>query len=205
MRYLQLKKMVLPMLLGCLPVIVGCSQRPQVAAASEEPYFDVPGLIEQQLYWLDLLNPSVVLNTQVGTHTETATMKKDSTAWAETLQLFQKSDINRPVLRGVYEETDSLVAGQETLRVKTYRATKSNQAETPFLKIYYYDSLTNVHRIETAFREDNVLYSTHRTMWMTFSPYQGQPRLEAFETTGKQKMMLRDSVIYVARGTVQYD
>ena len=170
----------------------------------QKPYFDLPGLVQQQLYYLDSLNPPVVLQARIGTQTETETTRKDSAAWAETLQLFQQTNINRPVLQGAYEESDSIIPNQN-LRIKTYRYKQTPSGEIPYLKVYYRDSLTNVYRIETAFQEDNVLYSTHRNMWMTFTPYQGKPRLTAFETVGKQKMMLRDSVTYVARGEVQYD
>ncbi len=187
-------------------LVVGCTQNASVATDSAKKlYFDMPTLVRQQIYWLDSLNPPVTLRTRIGTRTETETMRKDSAAWTETLQLFQKSDINRPVLQGSYEEVDSTVAEQEGRRVRIYRAKNANQAEIPFLKVYYQDSLDNVYRVETVFQEDNVLYSTHRKMWMTFSPYQGRPRVEAFETTGKQKMMLRDSVTYAARGELRYD
>ena len=202
----SMKQQISLALCGSLLVAAGCGQRSRVEAESErKPYFDLPALVQQQIHWLDSLNPPVTLSTRIGTRTETETMQKDSVAWAETLQLFRKADINRPVLQGAYEEIDSVVTGQGNRHVRTYRAKKTEQAEIPFLKVYYEDSLANVYRIETAFQEDNVLYSTNRTMWMTFSPYQGQPRVNAFETTGKQKMMLRDSVTYLARGELQYD
>ena len=186
-------------------LITGCASDSQVVnELQRKPYFDLPALVQQQLHWLDSLNPPVVLQARIGTQTENETMRKDSAAWAETLQLFEQTDINRPVLQGEYQESDSIVSDQN-LHVRTYRYKRSGSAEVPYLKVYYQDSLANTYRIETAFQEDNVLYSTHRAMWMTFAPYQGKPRLTAFETVGKQKMMLRDSVIYVTRGEVHYD
>ena len=170
----------------------------------QTPYFDVPSLVRQQVYWLDSLNPPVTLQARIGTQTEAETVRKDSAAWAETLQLFQQANINRPVLQGAYEESDSLLADQN-LRLRTYRYQQSDAAEIPYLKVYYRDSLSNVYRIETAFQEDNILYSTHRNMRMTFAQYREGPRLTAFETIGKQKMMFRDSVTYVTRGEVQYN
>ena len=192
-------------LMGSLAFITGCAQDSQVVnELQQKPYFDLPALVRQQLHWLDSLNPPVVLQAQIGEQTESETMHKDSADWVETLQLFQQTDINRPVLQGEYEESDSVLSDQN-LQVKTYRYRKATDTEIPYLKIYYRDSLPNVYRIETAFLEENILYSTRRNMWMTFAPHNGQPRLTAFETVGKQKMMLRDSVTYVARGEVQYD
>lgn len=182
--------------------LVACSPPSPVDELKEQPYFDVPLLVEQQLQWLDSLNPPVALRASIGGQTQTQTIRKDSSAWAETFDLFRQADINQPVLQGEYEETDRIT--QDSLRVRTYRAKQGEEAEIPYLRVFYRDSLANVHRIETMFQEDNVLYSTSRKMWMTFASYGGRPRVTAFETQGKQKMLLRDSVTYSARGELQY-
>ena len=182
-------------------LLTSCIQEPLSEEDRETPYFDLPTLVKQQVQWLDSLNPPVVIRASISGEEETETLQKDSAAWAETLALFRRSNINQPVLQGQYETTDSVLV-EQNLQLRTYR---SDQAEIPYLKVYYRDTISNVSRIETAFQEDNLLYSTYREMWMTFSPYQGQPRLTAFATTGKQKMMLRDSVTYVAHGEVQLE
>ncbi len=190
-------------LMYLLPLsFVACTPPSAVDGLGEQPYFDVPTLVQQQLQWLDSLNPPVALRASIGGQTQTQTIRKDSSAWAETFDLFRQADINQPVLQGEYEETDR--AAQDSLRVRTYRAKQGSEAEIPYLRVFYRDSLANVYRIETMFQEDNVLYSTSRKMWMTFSSQGGAPRVIAFETQGKQKMMLRDSVTYSARGELQY-
>ena len=182
-------------------LVVSCAQDEVVNDLQRKPYFDLPALVQQQLYWLDSLNPLVKIQARIGAETATETLQKDSAAWAETLQLFQQVDINRPVFQGSYEESDSVA---DDGRIKTYRHRQKN-AEVPYLRVYYRDSLSNVYRIETAFQEDNVLYSTYRSMKMTFTPHRKKPRLIAFETIGRQKMMLRDSVTYVTRGELRYE
>ncbi len=183
--------------------LVACTPQSPVNELGKKPYFDMPSLVEQQLQWLDSLNPPVTLRASISGETQTQTMRKDSTAWADAFDLFRRADINQPVLQGAYEETDSAV--QDSLRVRIYRAKHTQQAEIPYLRVFYRDSLANVYRIETMFQEDNVLYSTSRKMWMTFSPQKGKPRVTSFETVGKQKMILRDSVTYAARGELQYN
>ena len=178
--------------------VAGCAPQSPLNELGQKPYFDVPSLVHQQLQWLDSINPPVTMRATIDEQTQTQTVRKDSAAWAEAFDLFRQADINKPVLQGAYEETDS--ATQDSLRVRTYRAKQARTAEIPYLRVFYRDSLANVYRIETAFREDNVLYSTTRQLWMTFAPRQGKPRVTAFETRGKQKMMLRDSVTYSARG-----
>ena len=183
-------------------LITSCAQESAVETElRQKPYFDLPALVQLQIDRLDSLNPIVVVQAKIGSEIERQTGHKDSAAWVETLQLFKQMNINRPVLQGEYEESDSTL---DDLRVKTYRYKRSGDAEIPYLRVYYRDSLANVYRIETAFQEDNVLYSTRRDMWMTFVPRQGRPLITAFKTTGRQKMMLRDSVTYVAQGELQY-
>lgn len=181
-----------------LLVIAACTPQSPMSDLGKKPYFDVPTLVQQQLQWLDSLNPPVTLRANIDGQTQTETMRKDSSAWAEAFDLFRQADINQPVLQGAYEETDSVT--QDSLHVRTYRAKQARTAEIPYLRVFYRDSLANVQRIETMFQEDNLLYSTSRKMWMTFAPRQGKPRVTAFETQGKQKMMLRDSVTYSVRG-----
>ncbi len=183
--------------------LAACAPQSPVNELGKKPYFDVPSLVQQQLQWLDSLNPPVTLRASISGQTQAQTVQKDSTAWAEAFDLFRQADINKPVLQGTYEETDS--ATQDSLRVRTYRAKQASTAEIPYLRVFYRDSLANVYRIETMFQEDNVLYSTSRKMWMAFALRQGKPRVTVFETEGKQKMMLRDSVTYSARGELQYD
>lgn len=179
-------------------LIAGCTSQSPVEELGKKPYFDVPSLVHQQLQWLDSLNPPVTLRATIGGETQTQTMRKDSAAWAEAFDLFQQADINQPVLQGEYEETDSTT--QDSLHVRTYRAKQARTAEIPYLRVFYRDSLANVYRIETAFQEDNLLYSTTRRLWMTFTSRQGKPYVTAFETQGRQKMMLRDSVTYAIHG-----
>lgn len=186
-----------------LLAVAACIPQSPVDELGQQPYFDVPTLVNQQLQWLDSLNPPVALQASISGQTQTQTIQKDSTAWAEAFDLFRQADINQPVLQGSYEETDR--ATQDSLRVRTYRSKRARRAEIPYLRVFYQDSLANVYRIETMFQEDNVLYSTSRKMWMTFDLRQGKPRVTAFETQGKQKMILRDSVTYFARGELQYD
>ncbi len=177
-------------------VIASCVTNPANDTQSNA-YFDVPTLVQQQTAWLDSVNPKVILTATIGEQTEVDTLNKDSAAWAETLALFRQANINQPVLRGQYEVTDSVT--KQGLRLTTYRA---SEAEIPYLKVYYQDTITRVHRIETAFQEDNLLYSTDRRMRMDFRQNGEQTYLQSFETVGRQKMILRDSVRYVARGEV---
>lgn len=188
-----------------LLITVGCqSEESDVESMLEAtPYFDLKGVINQQITLLDKLNPQVEITASIGENTETETMQKDSTAWAEALQLYADADINKPVLRGQYIVTDSTLDGQD-LQAKIYRARNEKEAEIPYMKVIYKDSTANPRYVETLFREENPLYSTYRSMSLHFEQLEGTLRLTEYESQGRQKMIFKDSVIYSTRGLLQY-
>ena len=187
-------------LLSLLFLLISCEEP---VGIDREPYFDVKTLVQNQAHWLDSLNPSLILASRIGADDETHTMHQDSAGWAEVLQLFAQVDINRPVLQGSYQVEDS-VDQQKNLPVRIYKSVEA-QAEIPYVKVYYQDSLTNVRHIEAYFQEDNLLYSTSRKMDMDFVTEQNHPRLEQFKILGKQKMIFRDSVEYQTVGKLRYN
>ncbi|MEK6477373.1 hypothetical protein WJR50_07560 [Catalinimonas sp. 4WD22] len=188
-----------------LLITVGCqSEESDVESMLEAtPYFDLKGVINQQITLLDRLNPQVEITASIGKNTETETMQKDSAAWAEALQLYVDADLNKPVLRGQYTITDSTLE-EENLQAKIYRAKNEKEAEIPYMKVVYKDSTSNPCYVETLFREENLLYSTYRSMSLHFDQLQGNLRLTEYETQGRQKMVFKDSVFYSTRGLLQY-
>lgn len=170
---------------------------------TDQPYFDMPSLVKQQLVRLDSLNPSVELVAQVGDREEVETIKKDSAEWEETLKLFSDANINRPVLQGSYSVVDS-IDQQHQWKIRVYQAKEPQEVEVPYLIVYYQDSLADVRRIETKFWEENLLYSTTRYLAMQFESSSSGPQLVSYRSQGHQKMILRDSVYYDLEAILSY-
>ncbi|MFP4089425.1 MAG: hypothetical protein ACLFUB_05235 [Cyclobacteriaceae bacterium] len=167
------------------------------------PYYDLQGLISRQIALLDSLSPEVAISARIGAREEQTKVRKDSAAWAETLQLYADADLNNPVLRGMYQEKDSSL-NDSPWQARIYRAHEPEEVDIPYLKVYYEDSPENVRYVEALFREENPLYSTRRLMSLQFSEENGSPRLTGFKTLGRQKMIFRDSVTYVTTGKLVY-
>lgn len=184
-------------------LMAGCQQEEGVDKLRKTPYFDLKGLMNEQLTLLDSLNPAVEISAQIDEQKETVTTHKDSAAWESSLKLFNDADINQPVLQGSYLVRDSF-DNQKGLQIKLYEAKHPAKTNIPYLKVYYQDSLPNVKHIETAFQEENLLYSTQRKMSATFDTFEGTPRLMQYKTTGRQKMLFRDSAFYEIQATLKY-
>lgn len=184
--------------------ITSCQQGKVVNQLQDEPYFDLKGLMNQQIAILDSLNPSVEIKAEIRDRAETITTHKDSSAWRAALKLFSDADINQPVLQGSYIVKDSF-DNQKGLKLKFYEAKKSANTNIPYLGVYYQDSIANVKRIETIFQENNMLYSTQRKMSVTFDNFDGELRIMQYKATGKQKMLFKDSVFYDMQAKIEYD
>jgi hypothetical protein len=167
------------------------------------PYFDLKGLINRQVALLDSLQPEVTIAASIGERTDTQTLKKDSADWAESLKLYADADLNKPVLRDQYLVSDSNLV-QKELQVRTYRAKDQQEVDIPFMQVIYKDSITQVREVEAVFREDNPLYTTLRQMKLYFEADGSHPRLIGYTTSGKQKMILRDSVTYQTEARIKY-
>lgn len=167
------------------------------------PYFDLKGIIEEQVALLDRLNPEVVITARIDDSTETQTIQKDSSAWAEALKLYSDADLNKPVLRDQYLVKDSVLEGQN-LQAKIYHAKNKEEVEVPYMKVIYQDTTANVRSVEAIFREENPLYTTYRNMTLQFENTKGNLRLVQYATEGRQKMIFKDSVVYATTGKLQY-
>lgn len=167
------------------------------------PYFDLKGVIEEQVVLLDRLNPEVLVSARIDDSTETKTIQKDSSAWAEALKLYSDADLNKPVLRDQYTVQDSVLQDQN-LQAKVYHAKNKEEVEIPYMKVIFKDTTANLHSVEATFREENPLYTTYRNMALHFENTEGNLRLVQYETKGTQKMIFKDSVVYATTGTLKY-
>ncbi len=185
-----------------LVALYGCQQKDVVSELQQEPYFDLKGLINRQIAMLDRVDPPVEISAQIAGEDETQTTRKDSAGWQASLKLLTEVDINKPVLQGSYLVKDSMDRERD-LQVKWYVAKRAD-AEIPYLKVFYQDSLPAVRRIEAAFRESNLLYTTQRKMSATFDAFEGSPRLTQYQAEGTQKVIFKDSIFYQWQATIRY-
>ena len=174
-----------------------------VQGLDDTPYYDLEGLINAQVYLLDSLNPQVEMLAMISGKQETKVLRKDSAEWAEALGLYAEADLNRPVLRDQYSIKDSY-ANDFGWQLRTYQAIQPGDVDIPYLKVFYEDDIDNVRRVEALFREENPLYSTLRSMSIGFERRAGRVMITSYTTTGRQKMVLRDSILYQTNARIIY-
>lgn len=177
-----------------------CNPEEKVNLQKNE-YFDLKGLIAEQINLLDSLNPTIQKEAIINGEAEVKTLQFDSAAWARELDLFIQADINKPNLRGSFEVNEENIPEQDT-NVKIYAAKDQKAIGIEYLKVTRQEG--NLTRIETLYTETNALYNTFRKLELFFDTAGNGSRLSAYRVEGRQKMVLKDTVFYTISAEIQY-
>jgi hypothetical protein len=165
----------------------------------EKPYFDFDSLINVQS--ADLIKAGTLLSKSVSLNgkQDQSSIRTDSTLMAHELDVFRQLDvINKPLYKTAYEILDGDKDSRSNLRIRTYKA--KNPSPVPFITFYYLNDWKHLKKIESVYQENNTLYLTERTLYLEFDDISGLPSLTRYKVSGKQKMVLSDSVLFSIEG-----
>jgi len=179
---------------GC----VGSENTPQEFT---DQYYDLRGLLLDQLELLDSVNPQLVKTAEIEDKTEKEVFTPDSAGWANELDAFFQTDINKPVLRDMYLIKDTV---DGNLQQRIYRHLESDAAGVRYLKVSYREKLNEVRKIQALYVEKNALYESSRLLQLQFEENASELRLKGYGVDGFQKMILKDTVYYQLQAEVNY-
>jgi hypothetical protein len=183
-----------------LTVIWACEPR-DMAIEDHAVFFDINGLIEEQILLLDSLNPLLHKIAFLDGETDTAIFRPDSAGWARELDIFKELDLNRPVLRDKYSqlrEPDSQT-GKEVI---TYIPIEPVNSGVRHLQISFAEG--NITRLVGEYQEKSMLYDASRKLSIEFDPRRNGSRITTYSITGSQKIILQDTVFYQLRSELVY-
>jgi len=158
-------------------------------------YYDLNGLIDQQLVWLIELNPKIRKTAVLNGIPESSSMHLDSVQWARELKIFRDADLNKSRLRQEYRIVEDLSEPTSNLKIRLYQAINTEMTEVEYLKIFYVEEEDDLRKLEASVREKNALFSSKKMLYMTFEDNgNGSIKIIHFKIEGKQKMILMDTV-----------
>ncbi|MBK6265673.1 hypothetical protein JKA74_11545 [Marivirga sp. S37H4] len=172
---------------GLIIVFSSCTQ-----AVKEKPistYYDVEGLVDDQVKKLVQENALLAKKISINGKAEQDTVTFDSLGWINELGVFKLADINKPTLRDLYKANEKSKDGN---KIWSYKAEKQSLG-IEFLNVYF-GSDSTVKKLEARYNEDNSLYSSERNMEMAFENVGGETILTNYKIYGKQKMIMKDEV-----------
>jgi len=158
-------------------------------------YYDLNGLIDQQLIWLIEFNPKIQKTAVLNGIPESSSMRLDSVQWARELKIFRDADLNKSRLRQEYRVVEDLSEPTSNLKIRLYEAINKEIMEVEYLKIFYVEKEVDLRKLEASVREKNSLFSSRKTLYMTFEDDgNGSIKINHFKIEGQQKMILMDTV-----------
>jgi len=158
-------------------------------------YYDLNGLIDQQLVWLIEFNPKIQKTAVLNGISESSSMRLDSVQWARELKIFRDADLNKSRLRQEYRVVEDLSEPTSNLKIRLYEAINKEIMEVEYLKIFYVEKEVDLRKLEASVREKNSLFSSRKTLYMTFEDDgNGSIKINHFKIEGQQKMILMDTV-----------
>ena len=172
------------------------------AVSSTGEYFDVQGLINRNAAQLMEMNVLLYKKATFAGNVEQTTIKLDSVALADELDVFREVDINKPVLSGRYLTEKEIVDGQEVI---IYRADDKEELNVNYLRIFKDSESGEVERIEALFSSRNVLYNSTRLLSMQYGEVNGMNLPVYYTVEGSQKMIFNEKENYMIKADFDYD
>lgn len=182
-----------------LLLLTGCGEGPGGAAprgaSAGALYFDVKGLLNQQIKQLDLVRAATLKQVSVrGGAPET--VRVPAVKWNDELQLFFQADINKAALRGAYA-VDSVRLPDGRLR-RTYTRRPGHDI-APVTRLEVLGPQAAPEEITADVEQENALFTAHKHLRLDLR----QGHLTGYAVQGTQKLVLFDTLRYAAAGQVQ--
>ncbi|MFZ2906938.1 MAG: hypothetical protein WAZ98_12095 [Cyclobacteriaceae bacterium] len=184
--------------LGLFFLLFSCEQETRRPHA----YYPVDSLIHAQVKLLQKSGAVLTKKAEIdGVEDETSFTPKDSTAWANELDIFfELSLINNPIHAGKYVVENGLNDQNSNLSIRSY--TGKNVLPVVYLKLFYLDKPSNIRRMEALYREENALLKGSRLLILEFQEIRDQTVLTSYSIEGSQKMFLGNLVQFSIKGTI---
>jgi hypothetical protein len=166
-----------------------------------EAYYDVDSLVTAQYQELKNSGLQIRKQSMVNGDMDTSIVQpSDTSSWLYELNVFRKANINKPVLRGVYQVERKEDASGHTV---TYLPDEPEERTVRYLKLVFeQDHLREVH---ARIKESNPVYGSERELAMYFSGEGETNRLIRYDVSGIQKMILKDTVRLSVSSEILYD
>ncbi|MDO7849133.1 hypothetical protein Q5H92_22410 [Hymenobacter sp. M29] len=183
-------------MLAGLSVLTACGDAGPSAPAARRPlYFDVKGLLDKQI--AQLAQRRAAVTKRVSLRNQAAEIVRvPAVKWSDELQIFFQADINKAALRGAYA-VDSVALPGGLLR-RTYTRLPG-QPNAPVARLTVVQQNGAPVDITATINQDNPLFSAQKQLQLQLS--NGQ--LRAYKVLGTQKLVLFDTLRYMAAGRVE--
>ena len=165
-------------------------------------FFDITGLIDNQVQLLDSIGPSLLKKAIIdGVEENTQITPSDDTIWAKELMIFKSADINKPKLADNYDIIETQISGSKTI---IYKSKYPETTQVDSLVISFSDGENKPLTIHARLVSSNTLFESEKNLELAFKVVSGQIILSKYKIEGWQKMISKDSTIYFIEGVLHF-
>lgn len=176
-----------PLLLALFALIlIGCSPAPPAESLNAAPFFDLKGFVEQEIEQLQKQQPQA--RKEVAVNGQQESLPFDSLNYEKELQVFIRSDINRPAWTDKYRADTLLERGQ--VRALSYEALVEG-LKTRLLSIQFTEE-GDVKEIKIQNRTQSPVADVRQDL--TYTPGSGYRLLTAQSTALSEEKEVEVSV-----------
>lgn len=173
-------------------MIWSCDQSQGVNQQKINTYYDIEGLIEEQLLWLDSVSPFLYKSGTIDGQKNAETVQPTDSVWRQEFLVFRSMDINKPILADSYNISEEETAtGFTSIYISKFpRATLVDSLRIDF------DQNKNPLFISAFQHSQNPLFVSQKRLEMYFDVVGAHSILSAFRISGMQKMITRKRVSF---------
>lgn len=161
----------------------------------EKVYFSVEDLIKKQEEILKE-DSSLIVKKEIEFGTTKEIVFDSLINWEQELSVYASSDINKPILIGLYDVTEEKISSTESKT--TYRTTSSDLVVQ---KLTVTSNNGNPTKVVVNQTTENFLYKTQRTLTLKLKENQ----LITYQVQEAQKLLFRDPVEYQLTAQLSYE
>jgi len=154
-------------------------------------FYDIEGLIDEQIKLLDSIGPSIIKKATVGLDEEIN--RDDGADWSNELLVFRSADINKPLLRDSYEISNT---SKGNFRTTLYISKSPGETTVDKLSVQKIGNSEKAVKIHARLDSKNPLFGSAMTLEMDFQSLDGKHLLTRYASHGWQKMVSKDSTYY---------
>lgn len=183
-------------------ILISCEENRSVEYTT---YIDIDSLISQNAAYFARTRPALEKQARINDKIDTTLVKPaDSISWSRELEILRQiTSINDPVNRGSYAVEDKLDDRQSNLTVCQYTAVEDLPVRA--MRIYYMQKRPEIRKIEAEYNEKNALYSSSRFFTVKLHKVYNNILITSYSVSGRQKMILDDSVNFDLTGKIIFE
>lgn len=181
-------------------VVWSCNQPAERRQRNVMVYYDIKGLIDEQILLLDSVSPQLYKEAVINGTREMQLYTPEDSAWIKELEIFISADINKPMLADSYSTMErQMDSGKSLLYISRFPRATLVDTLTVLL-----DREGKLQKVQAYLENANSLFTSVKTLELNFTEKFGRQVIENYTVTGWQKMITKDSTSFNIDAYLEY-